>query len=205
MCDSQDDCPNVADAGQADADHDGIGDACDPCTNGAPVTRGKVVLSKLITGPPDDDKLTFKGEMTFPFPFNPPFYPPNVGARVLLVDQPGTTLLDVQIPTGFYDSVTHVGWKAGGSGSWTYKNPAGVQGITKVALKAVPSVPGHMKFTVTGKYGNWHVTGQTVPVTATIIVDAPVAETGQCGVATFPGLPAPACAVSVSGSTMTCK
>src|SRR6185295_17252741 len=136
--------------------------------------------SKLLTGPPDDDKLTFKGEMTLPFPFDPPFYPPNVGARVLLVKQPDTTVLDVVIPTGFYNSVTHVGWKAGGSGSWTYNNAAGVQGITKLSLKPVPSIPGHMKFVVTGKYGNWPVTAQGIPVTGTIVVDAPVAETGQC-------------------------
>jgi hypothetical protein len=204
VCDGADDCPSAFDPAQGDADHDGLGDACDPCTNGVAVAKPKVTITKLITGPADD-RLAFKGEMTFPFPFTPAFYPPNVGARVVLADGTGATLLDAVLPTGFYNSVTKVGWRLGGTGTWTYTNPAGVQGIVKVVLKPMVSPQGLMKFTVTGKYGNWPVTPQTLPVHATIVVDAPVATTGQCGEASFPGLPGPSCLLTPNGSALHCK
>jgi hypothetical protein len=38
-CDARDDCPADPDPAQSDGDVDWIGDACDPCTNGAVATR----------------------------------------------------------------------------------------------------------------------------------------------------------------------
>jgi len=45
-----------------------------------------------------------------------------------------------------------------------------------------------------------------MPLRGTMIIDSPLATTGQCGEALFPG-PAPAahCAFNPSGSTLRCK
>ena len=208
VCDGQDDCPSAYDPGQADADGDHVGDACDPCTNGVVVVSPKVTISKLLS-PPGDDKLTFKGDMMFPFPYNPPFYPvgalSGVGARVILADAQGAVLFDVSLPTGFYDFQALSGWTGSGSGSWTYKNTAGIQHITKVVLKLVKSTPGLIRFTVTGKNGSWPITPQRLPLHGTVVIDAPVADTGQCGEATFPGLPGASCALTTNGAALKCK
>jgi hypothetical protein len=204
VCDAEDDCPTAYDPGQEDGDDDGQGDVCDPCTNGVTVVNPKVTVTRLLTGP-SDDRITFKGQMTFPFPFDPNFYPPGVGARVLLRDVNGALLLDALIPTGFYDAETQTGWKLGGAATWTFKHPTGIQGVVKVVLKHVVSLPGLIKFTVIAKYGNWAVGPGTVPLNGTMVVDAPTAESGQCGEATFPGLPGPICSFNASGSTLRCK
>jgi hypothetical protein len=202
VCDDEDICPTAPDPGQQDGDDDGLGDACDPCTNGVAAVNPKLTITKLLTGP-SDDSMTVKGEITLPFPFTPAFYPPGVGARVVVVDAQGTTVFDVQVPGGFYTGTS--GWKLSGSATWTYKNKTGFQGITRVVLKHVTSLPGLIRFTVVAKFGSWVVTPATVPFRATVVVDAPTAETGQCGEVQFPGLPEPSCAFNVSGSKLTCK
>ena len=46
-----DNCPDAANAGQGDADHDGVGDACEVLPSGnTPVEAGKVATVKLISG-----------------------------------------------------------------------------------------------------------------------------------------------------------
>ncbi len=204
FCDAEDDCPADFDPAQADTDGDTVGDACDPCTNGVAVLNPKVTVTKQLT-PGGDDRLTFKGDMTFPFPFNPVFYPVSVGARVVLMDAEDNVLVDALIPTGFYSTTALAGWTASGSGAWTYKNSIGIQGIVKVVLKPIASLPGLIKFTVSGKYGTWPLTVPRLPVRGTMVVDAPTALTGQCGEATFPGLPGPTCAFNTTGNTVKCK
>src|SRR5438093_1044653 len=80
VCDADDNCPLVADPGQADADGDGIGDASDPCT-GAAITGAKLALGKL-GAPAGDDTMAFKGRMTLPVA--PAIGPVTTGVRGLV-------------------------------------------------------------------------------------------------------------------------
>jgi hypothetical protein len=186
-CDPLDDCPSVADPGQADTDGDGEGDACDPCTNVQPVVgvKTKLMMSKL-SPPGGDDRVKFKGTITVPT--TPPIDPPAKGVRLLVSDETGVAL-DALVPGG-------AAWKASaGRPVWIYRDRLGTfDGITKVALKERTPGSGEIKFTVQGKLGTY---GKPVPPTvkATLVIDSPVAATGQCGESTY----------TVGATTNTCK
>jgi hypothetical protein len=195
VCDSTDSCPLDADAGQADGDGDGLGDACDPCNNIVPVftSRSKIRIKGLTT-PPGDDRFLFKGKMTVPT--TPTIDPATNGIR-LLVDDAGANVLDVTIPGG-------TGWKTSKSGkSWRYTNPAGGPGgIYKVRLKHQVKKPGTLKFRVLGRSGTLAVTRARIPVKGTLIVDSPMAQTGQCGETPYD---VSRCRFSRSGGTLRCR
>jgi hypothetical protein len=167
------------------------------------VAKPRLAIKRLTT-PPGDDGLVFKGEVALPFPFQPTFYPPGKGARVTVHDAAGAELVDATIPPGFYDALTKTGWSANTAGTtWRYRRPVGIQGIVKVVLKHLTSTPGVIRFAVRGKNGAYPV--GTVPVAGTMVIDAPHATSGQCGEASFPGLPGPACTFNTTGSVLNCR
>lgn len=195
-------CPG--DQATSDSDNDGLCDAMDPCTNGAPVVRAKLTMSKL-SALPGSRKLSFKGDMTVAHPFTPALDPVTNGVRIVLTDASGATITDAQIPAGAYDAIARTGWRKIGTSKWLYMNPAGSNGITKLQLSDKSTrTPGLIAFSVTGTKGSWAVSN--IPVVATIVLDPPTATTGQCGQATFPGpRPLPSCTLSRSGDTLNCK
>jgi hypothetical protein len=67
-------------------------------------------------------------------PTVPAFDPSTQGARVLVQDVLGGTVLDVSVPPGPYLVGLGSGWKTTGSG-WQYRNRPGLQGITKIAVR----------------------------------------------------------------------
>jgi hypothetical protein len=194
VCDADDDCPLVADPDQADADGDGIGDACDPCT-GAAITGAKLVLGKL--GAAGEHTLAFNGRMSVPVA--PPIDPLTTGVRVLV-----DGVLDATIPGGAFDPAMRTGWRTKKNGVFTYHNgQGGILGIAKVRLELSRKTPGLVQFTVAGRTGSYAVDPAHLPRQATLILDA---AAGQCGDARFAGPSrAPVCVYKAKRAKLQCK
>jgi hypothetical protein len=197
-------CPSTP-----DTDGDGIGDACDPCTNlAAGQDRPKLMLRRL--GVNFQGRLVFKGTITH-VPMSPTIDPVTKGVRVMIVDSAGSVPVDVSIAGGAYDGANLAGWRVNGSQTaWLYKNAGAIlplnNGINKVELR-LDATGGTLKFLVKGRNGNYPVDTSHLPLTGSLVIDAPVATTGQCGEMTFPAAP-PAkgsCASSSDGSAVRCK
>ena len=68
------------------------------------------------------------------------------------------------------------------------------------------AAPGRLRFVVTGRHGRYAMSRAHMPVKGTMIIYSPLAMTGQCGEALFPGpAPAPHCAFNPSRSTLKCR
>jgi hypothetical protein len=110
----------------------------------------------------------------------------------------GASILDVTVPGGS-------GWLAHPT-SWAYKNKLGLSGITKIAIKKSTKVPGLLKMTIKGAHGTIAVTPADLPLTATVIIEVPMATAGQCAAQTFTGpLPTPLCAFNKKSTAVRCK
>lgn len=192
-CDPAEECSGASDTCPADGPP--------AATVGAP----KLIVRKLNT-PVGDDKLTFKGETSFPPTALAALDPLTSGASLIVEDSTQATVISISLPGGAYDSGTHIGWKVNNAGTrWLYLNPTGlgVLGITKMLVIDKSSVtPGRVLFRVVGKNGAYAVAPGNLPVDVAVYFDP---SAGACALASFPGLPFPACAFNAPGSTLKCR
>lgn len=205
VCDLIDICPVDPDPLQRDGDDDGLGDKCDPCTNGVEVARASLRLKGFDTAA-GDDSIQFTGQLDFPAP--PTLAPTNRGARLIVTQTDGTPLFDVTVPAGAYSAAARRGWTVNASGtSHTFRSSPAFDGVVqKLKLSAAAASPQLVKFSVSGRSGSYATSPLALPLEATVVLDPPTAETGECGAATFPGpAPAPACAYNATGSTLSCR
>ena len=205
VCDIADICPNDPDPLQLDDDHDGLGNACDPCTLGVPIGKPTIRISKYGTGPGDD---TFSFGGTLDFASATPLDPIARGARVLLADGTGATLLDVTVPPGAYSPTTRTGWQANHTATaYTFRAKQLIGGvINKLKLSTTAARPDVVKFTMSGSKGGFATLPVSLPLAATMVLDPPTAETGQCGEVGFAGpAPLPVCTFNRTGTTLSCK
>lgn len=119
-----------------------------------------------------------------------------------MLDKLNGQVADVTIPGGAFDKNTKVGWKLNGTGtSYVNGSAAPIHGITGVTVRTTKTF-GQVKFTIRGKNSAYPVAVGETPLAATLVLDPPFAETGQCVATTF----APAsCKFNPSGATATCK
>jgi hypothetical protein len=129
-------------------------------------------------------------------PTSPTIDPSVNGVRVVVTDADGTVAVDATVPGGATWIV-----RTGARTAWIYRDKLGTaDGIVKVALKTV-SAPGEIKFLVSAKKGAFALPVGP-DVTATLVVDTPMAITGQCGEATFVD---PACRIFPANGRLVCK
>ena len=125
--------------------------------------------------------------------------PVTKGLRLLLTATGGASVLDVTVPGG-------IGWKMASSHRWVYRNKIGFQGITSVTVAESSSTPGRLQVRAQGKGLSLLVPPASLPLTVTVVVDAPLATTGQCGEIAFTGpAPTPACKLNGTATRLVCK
>ena len=103
----------------------------------------------------------------------------SMSAVPTAVQDENSVVVDATVPGGAL-------WSGGNPRPvWIYRDRAGtVEGITKVVVKERTPGSGELRFSVQGKLGTY---GTPMPPTvkATLVIDSPIATTGQCGESTY--------------------
>lgn len=205
-------CP--PDVGEGDTDSDGLCDVIDPCTNVGGgqdfALKSKLVLSKVGNDlTPDNDKVSLSGSFALPAALSfSSFAPGTRGARVVLLADDGTTLVDAVLPGGSYAGRGTRGWKTNSRGTvWQFldRTPSRVLGMSDIKLndRAKNGLGGLVKVSVRGSKAIYPVGVGDAPVRAIIAVgDQTDSIAGRCGETAFaPGN----CKWNGPSTTLTCK
>ena len=153
---------------------------------------------KVWTGltPPGDDRLDFQGEMRVPIA--PAIRPTTKGVRVLVEDAAGEAMFDATLPGG-------PPWKEKHSGTtWVYRGGHGPSGVVKVSIRSFRRQPGRLKFLVQARKESFSLSPARLPLKGTLVIDAPLATTGQCGETPFAGSGG-RCVINASWSSVKCR
>jgi hypothetical protein len=175
------------------------------CTSGPAIERPRIAVQRLGS-PAGDEAFSFTGDVGLAYPFAPALDPSVWGLQVALVDAAGGRPLDVYVPGGAYDPKTRIGWRKAASGlQWRYVHrgaspPGGITGV--VVRDRSSQQPGLVRFRVRGTRAALAIPPAKLPLGAMLVLDAPTAETGQCGVASFA---APASGCRSNGHSLVCR
>ncbi|HJQ85278.1 MAG TPA: hypothetical protein VKA21_14430, partial [Candidatus Binatia bacterium] len=173
VCGVADGCPAVPDPGQEDADGDGIGDACDPCTNGSELA-GVVTVGGLGL-PAGDERLWLDADLPLPAR-DRQFAPAEHGLRILIADAAGAPVVEATVPPGRSPSGGLGGWSRA-AGGWRYRAAKDATGIRRVAGRIVG---GRLRVHVRAGHGTYAVDPARTPLRVTLVLDPPSARTGAC-------------------------
>jgi hypothetical protein len=186
-----DNCPEDANASQADGDGDGPGDACDVCTNvsNQRTMTGRVRVGLLdiseATTPDNDDRMLISGELTLPAAtsFMAAVDPVHDPVRLAMDAQGGVRKVDITLPNAVYGGAGFPGWTltAGGT-KWTFRNRSatGAAGISSVVLKDRSDLATDLvRFKIRGSKGNYPLEATDMPMTLRLRMGAGIADCGE--------------------------
>jgi hypothetical protein len=132
---------------------------------------------------------------------SPPVDPVLHGIRTLVTGAHGEAIADVTVPAGAWDESTKRGWKVNRRRtSWRYRKVYPSGGADGAVVRGDPA-SGDLRFSYRGHHGSHPFTAPMLPPTLGFVVDAPTAETGQCGEKLFA---ASRCRASANGRNFRC-
>jgi uncharacterized delta-60 repeat protein len=180
-----------------DADGDGIGDTCDPCTNGAAITRPRLSVKRLA-GLPGNERIAFAGTL----PVASSFDGTSSGLRVLIEDAYGA-ILGAMLPPGNYNATLGAGWRTANiyqNGNAELRGAVG--GISGVKVRRTNA---GLNFVVKTKNATYQTAAARLPLKGTLVLEPLLGVGETCGEAEFPGPPGPSCTSNPSGTTLQCR
>jgi probable HAF family extracellular repeat protein len=167
-----------------DQDDDGVPDEIDPCTNVGATSPDRLDLALR------KKKLRLRADLVVAT--DPPIDPITHGFRLVLTDSADGAFVDATIPGG-------TGWRDDGvRASWQAPARQSVGGLTRIRLRRLRNA-GALHIDV---IGNGVAPVSALPIKVAIVIDAPVARTGQCAEAI---LDAARCSLGPDGAPVRCR
>ena len=157
------------------------------CASPSTVADARLNLAKL-QAPAGDDQL--KLDATVPVTTSPPIDPRAHGLRLVLASNAGFVLADLAAPAG-------PGWSVNGTGTtWKYRDRSAPAGLVDAKVRRGKS-PGTFRVQLKARGLALGAAPAGLPPAAAIVLGAPTAAPGQCGVTAFAGC-------RVNAKTMRC-